>query len=101
MTHFNDAGNLCSKAKQAMGTFCQLELSFRIVPSTERERQKVHLSDGIDRDDALENSLCLTDSVGEKIITRMNLQISTRKIYCKTSNYKGLHLKNIIKNRDV
>ena len=31
----------------------------------------------------------------------MNLQISTWKISFKTSDYKGLHLKNIIKNWDV
>ena len=58
----------------------------------------MYLLEGIDRNDALENSLCLTDSIGEKIIAIMHLKISTRKIYCKTSNYKGLHLKNIIKN---
>ena len=62
-------------------------------------RQKVYPLDGIDRNDALENSLCLTDSIGEKII--INLKISTSKIYFKTSNYKGLHLKNIIKNWDA
>ena len=58
----------------------------------------MHLLDGIDKNGTLENSLCLTDSIREKVITRKNLQISTRKIYCKTTNYKGLHLKNIIKN---
>ena len=58
----------------------------------------MHLLGGIDRNDALENSLGLTDSIGEKIIKRMNLQISTWKISFKTSNYKRLHLKNIIKN---
>ena len=52
-------------------------------------RQKVHLLEGIDRNHALENSLCLTDSVGEKIITEMDLQTSAREIYCKTNNYKG------------
>ena len=57
----------------------------------------MHLLDGIDRNDALENSLCLIDPIGEKI-TGMNLEISARKIYCKTSNYKGLNLENIIKN---
>ena len=68
-----------------------------IVPSTQRVRPKKSVQqDGIDGNDALENWLCL-----KKIIARMNLQISTRKIYCKTSNYKGLHLKNIIKNWDV
>ena len=46
----------------------------------------------------MENSLCLIDPIGEKIITGMNLEISARKIYCKTSNYKGLNLENIIKN---
>ena len=59
-------------------------------------RPKVHLLDGIDRNNALENSLCLTESIGEKIITRMNLQISTRKIYCKTSNYKGLRFRKAL-----
>ena len=59
-----------------MGTFYWLQLSFRIVPSTRSVRQKVHLLDGIDRNDSLENSLCLTDCIGEKIITRINLQIS-------------------------
>ena len=87
-----------SKPKQTMGAFYQLELSFRIAPSTRRVIQKVHLLDGIYRNDALENSLCLTYYIGKKILTRTNLQISTWKIYCKTSNYKGLHLKNIIKN---
>ena len=58
----------------------------------------MHLLNEIHRNDALKNSLCLTDSIGEKIITRMTLQMSTRKICCKTSNYKGLHLKNIINN---
>ena len=57
----------------------------------------MHLLDGIDRNGALENSLCLIDPIGEKI-TGMNLEISARKIYCKTSNYKGLNLENIIKN---
>ena len=61
----------------------------------------MHLLDGIDRNGALENSLCLIDPIGEKIITGMNLEISARKIYCKTSNYKGLNLENIIKNWDV
>ena len=77
MTHAaaNDAANLCSKAKQTMDTFFQLELSFRIVRSTRKERQKVHLQDGINRNDTLENSFCLTDPIGEKIRTRMNLQI--------------------------
>ena len=98
MTDFNDAGNLCFKARQTMGTFYQLELSLRTLPSTRRVKQKVHLLDGIDRNDALENSLCLTDSIGEKIIARLNLQISTRKIYFQTSSYKDLYLKNIIKN---
>ena len=56
-------------------------------------RQKMHLLDGIDGNNALENSLCLTDSIGEKIITRLNLLISTQKIYCKASNHKGLYLK--------
>ena len=97
MTDFNDAGNLCSKVRKTMGTFYQLELSLRMLPCTRRVKQKVHLLDGIDRNDALENSLCLTDSIGEKIII-INLKISTSKIYFKTSNYKGLHLKNIIKN---
>ena len=58
----------------------------------------MHLLDGIDRNGALENSLCLIDPIGEKIITGMNLEISARKIYCKTSNDKGLNLENIIKN---
>ena len=44
-------------------------------------RHKVYLVDGIDKNDALE----LTDSIGEKIIARMNLQILTRKIYCNSS----------------
>ena len=72
-----------------MDTFYYPELSFRIVPTTRRMRQKVHLLEGIDRNHALENSLCLTDSVGEKIITKMDLQTSAREIYCKTNNYKG------------
>ena len=43
----------------------------------------MHLLDGINRNDALENSRCLTGPIGAKIITRMNLKISTRKCIVK------------------
>ena len=58
----------------------------------------MHLLDGINRNDALENSLCLTGPIGAKIITRMKFTNFNSEMYCKASNYKGLHLKNIIQN---
>ena len=58
----------------------------------------MHLLDGIDKNDSLENLFCLTDSIGEEKIAKMNLQISARKIYGKTSSYKDSRLKNMIKN---
>ena len=79
-------------------TYRQWVLSISLNCLLELYRLIVHLLDRIDRNDALESSRYLTESLGEKIITRMNLQISIRKIYCETSNYKALHHKNIIKN---
>ena len=46
--------------------FEYLEMSSRTVGTTRRVRQKLHLLNRIDIYITLENSLCLTDSIGEK-----------------------------------
>ena len=68
--------------------FEYLEMSSRTVGTTRRVRQKLHLLNGID----IYNIGKFTLSnwfYRRKKVAKMNLQISTGKIYCKTTNYKG------------
>ena len=77
-----------SKPKQTMVTFYQLELFFRIASSSRGVIQKVHLLDRIDRNDALENSLCLTYSIGKKIITKRIYKFQLGKYIVKLAIIK-------------